>query len=126
MKKKMVILLLRLGFLGTAMGCGEKKDKTEDKEGTKTEQSSQEDFKLTNKDGKVVAVDVDNIENYITLGEYKNLQVTEAPKAAVTDEEVENSIHYTLMTGYEQVIWTVRNLTAVLHRVRICASALAL
>ena len=103
MKKKMVILLLTLGILGTAMGCGEKKDKTEDKEGTKTEQSSQEDFKLTNKDGKVVAVDVDNIENYITLGEYKNLQVTEAPKAAVTDEEVENSIHYTLMTGYDQV-----------------------
>ena len=62
MKKKMVILLLTLGILGTAMGCGEKKDKTEDKEGTKTEQSSQEDFKLTNKDGKVVAVDVDNIE----------------------------------------------------------------
>ena len=73
----LVILLLTLGILGTAMGCGEKKDKTEDKEGTKTEQSSQEDFKLTNKDGKVVAVDVDNIENYITLGEYKNLQVTD-------------------------------------------------
>lgn len=29
--------------------------------------------------------------------------MTEAPKAAVTDEEVENSIHYTLMTGYDQV-----------------------
>ena len=42
MKKKMVILLLTLGILGTAMGCGEKKDKTEDKEGTKTEQSSQD------------------------------------------------------------------------------------
>ena len=50
MKKKMIILLLTLGILGTAMGCGEKKDKTEDKEGTKTEQSAQEDFKLTNKD----------------------------------------------------------------------------
>lgn len=103
MKKKIIILLLTLGILGTAMGCGEKKDKTEDKEGTKTEQSAQEDFQLTNKDGKVVAVDVDKIEDYITLGEYKNLQVTEAPKAAVTDEEVEDSIHYSLMTAYEQV-----------------------
>lgn len=103
MKKKMVILLLTLGILGTAIGCGEKKDKAEDKEKTKTEQSSQQDFKLTNKDGKVVAVDMDNIEDYITLGEYKNLQVTEAPKAAVSDEEVDNSIYYSLMTAYDQV-----------------------
>ncbi len=103
MKKKMVILLLTLGILGTAMGCGEKKDKAEDKEATKTEQSSQEDFKLTNKDGKVVAVDIDNIEDYITLGEYKNLQVTEPPKESVTEEEVDNSIHYSLMTAYDQV-----------------------
>lgn len=103
MKKKMVILLLTLGILGTAIGCGEKKDKAEDKEKTKTEQSSQQDFKLTNKDGKVVAVDMDNIEDYITLGEYKNLQVTEAPKASVSDEEVDNSIYYSLMTAYDQV-----------------------
>ena len=101
MKKKMIILLLTLGILGTAMGCGEKKDKTEDKEGTKTEQSAQEDFKLTNKDGKVVAADINKIEDYITLGEYKNLQVTEAPKASVTDEEVENSISYKLMSQYK-------------------------
>lgn len=103
MKKKMVILLLTLGILGTAIGCGEKKDKAEDKETTKTAQSSQQDFKLTNKDGKVVAVDMDNIEDYITLGEYKNLQVTEAPKASVSDEEVDNSIYYSLMTAYDQV-----------------------
>ncbi len=103
MKKKMVVLLLTLGILGTALGCGEKKDKAEDKDTTKTEQSSQQDFKLTNKDGKVVAVDMDNIEDYITLGEYKNLQVTEAPKATVPEEEVDNSIHYSLMTAYEQV-----------------------
>lgn len=101
MKKKMIILLLTLGILGTAMGCGEKKDKAENKEGTKTEQSAQEDFQLTNKNGKVVAADVDKIEDYITLGEYKNLQVTEAPKAAVTDEEVENSITYKLTTQYK-------------------------
>ena len=89
MKKKMIILLMTLGILGTAMGCGEKKDKTEDKEGTKTEQSAQEDFKLTNKDGKVVAADINKIEDYITLGEYKNLQVTE------------NSISYKLMSQYK-------------------------
>lgn len=103
MKKKMVVLLLTLGILGTAMGCGDKKDKADEKEGTKTEQSSDEDFELTNKDGKVVAVDVEDLENYITLGQYKDLQITEEPKSEVTDEEVENSIQYALMTNYDQV-----------------------
>lgn len=104
MRKKVVLLLLTLGILGTAMGCGEKKDKVEEKETVNTEQSSQEAFKLTNKDGKVVAVDVDKIDEYVTLGEYKNLQIEEAPKGVVTEEEVENSISYKLMTKYTQEI----------------------
>ena len=66
MKKKMVILLLTLGILGMAAGCGDKKADTDKKEETA------EEFVLTNDDGKVVAVDVENLEDYITLGEYKN------------------------------------------------------
>ena len=97
MKKKMVILLLTLGILGMAAGCGDKKADTDKKEETA------EEFVLTNDDGKVVAVDVENLEDYITLGEYKNLTVEESPKTEISDEDVDSSIHYMLLNQYEQV-----------------------
>lgn len=97
MKKKIVTLLLALCILGMTAGCGEKKTDTD-----KTEKTAEE-FVLTNEDGKVVAVDVDNLDDYITLGEYKNLEVEESPKTEVTDEDVDSSIHYALLNQYTQV-----------------------
>ena len=48
----------------------------------------EEEFVLTNQEGKVVAADVENLADYITLGEYKNLEVEEKfPKQKITDEE---------------------------------------
>ena len=64
MKKKLAILLLAIGILGMAAGCG--KDKEESK---KTEDSKQAEESLTNEEGHVVAVDVENIEDYVKLGE---------------------------------------------------------
>ena len=98
MKKKLAILLLAIGILGMAAGCG--KDKEESK---KTEDSKQAEESLTNEEGHVVAVDVENIEDYVKLGEYKNLEVTEQPKPEVTEEVLENNIHYLLVNNYKPV-----------------------
>lgn len=98
MKKKLAILFLALGILGMAAGCG--KDKEDSK---KTEDNKQAEESLTNADGLVVAVDVENIEDYVKLGEYKNLEVTEQPKPEVTEEVLENNIHYLLVNNYKPV-----------------------
>ena len=98
MKKKLAILLLALGILGMAAGCG--KDKEESK---KTENSKQAEESLTNEDGLVVAVDVENIEDYVKLGEYKNLEISEQPKSEVTEEVLENNIQYLLVNKYKPV-----------------------
>ena len=98
MKKKLAILFLALGILGMAAGCG--KDKEDSK---KTEDNKQAEESLTNADGIVVAVDVENIEDYVKLGEYKNLEVTEQPKPEVTEEVLENNIHYLLVNNYKPV-----------------------
>lgn len=98
MKKKLAILLLAIGILGMAVGCD--KDKEESK---KTEDSKQAEESLTNEEGHVVAVDVENIEDYVKLGEYKNLEVSEQPKPEVTEEVLENNIHYLLLNNYKPV-----------------------
>ena len=51
----------------------------------------------------MVAVDVENIEDYVKLGEYKNLEVSEQPKPEVTEEVLENNIHYLLVNNYKPV-----------------------
>ena len=98
MKKKLAILLLAIGILGMAVGCDKDKE-----EGKKTEDSKQAEKSLTNEEGHVVAVDVENIEDYVKLGEYKNLEVSEQPKPEVTEEVLENNIHYLLLNNYKPV-----------------------
>lgn len=99
MKKKLAIILLALGVLGMFTGCN--KDK-ENKEESQQENQSTE-ASVVNKDGFVVAVDVDNIENYVKLGEYQNLEVSEEPKSEVTDDVLENNIRYLLVSQYDPV-----------------------
>lgn len=102
MKKKIVTLLLALSIFALAAGCGDKKEDSDKKENTKTEQAAEE-FELTNAEGKVVAVDVDHIEDYVNLGEYKNLEVSTSPKKNITEEEVDDSIRSQLLYRYDQV-----------------------
>lgn len=99
MKKKMAALVLALTILGIAAGCGEKKEdskKTEDK-------GTQQEFVLTNKAGKVVAVDEKNLEDYMTLGNYKNLEMDVEPKKKVTEEDVDQFIEAQMVNKYAPV-----------------------
>lgn len=94
MKKRTAMLLLSLSLLTLAAGCG-----TEEEDSTKTEETAQEEsFELTNDEGKVVAADIENLEEYVTLGEYKNLEVEEAPKQEITDEYLEEYIHNVMVS----------------------------
>ena len=93
MKKKIVAVLLALSLLGTAAACGN----------TKEDNSKEEEFVLTNAAGNVVAVDEEKLEDYVTLGEYKNLEVSESPKTEVTDEDVDTNIQSQLLYQYDQV-----------------------
>lgn len=101
MKKKIVTVLLAVSMCCLAAGCGDKKETK--KEETKTEQAAQEEFVLTNAEGKVVAVDEKNMEKYVSLGEYKNLEVSVEPKEEITDEKVEESIRNQLLYQYDKV-----------------------
>lgn len=94
MKKRTAMLLLSLSLLTLAAGCG-----TKEEDSTKTEETAQEEsFELTNDEGKVVAADIENLEEYVTLGEYKNLEVEEAPKQKITDEYLEEYIHNVMVS----------------------------
>lgn len=94
MKKKLAIILLALGVLGMFTGCNKDKENKEE---------SQQEVSLVNEKGLVVAADVENIEDYVKLGEYQNLEISEAPKQEVTEEVLENNIHYLLLKKYKPV-----------------------
>ena len=58
---------------------------------------------MLNSEGLVVAVDVDDLENYITLGEYQNLTVEESPVEETTDEDVDAYIERQMIGNYSPV-----------------------
>ena len=99
MKKKLVALLLTVGVLGLAAGCSNE----EENENTENTAQETEEESVVNEEGLVVAVDVDNLEDYVTLGEYQNLTVEEEPKAEVTEEDVDSYIERQLINNYDPV-----------------------
>lgn len=99
MKKKIIPLFLSVCVLGLAAGCSDK-EKNQDTENTAQET---EEESIVNEDGLVVAVDVDNLEDYVMLGEYQNLTVEEEPKAEVTEEDVDSYIERQLINNYDPV-----------------------
>lgn len=99
MKKKVAALVLALTVLSIAAGCGEKKEDSKKTEDTNTQQ----EFVLTNKEGKVVAVDEKDLEKYVTLGDYKNLEMDVEPKKTITDEEVDAFIELQMINKYDPV-----------------------
>ena len=99
MKKKIITLFLSVCVLGLAAGCS---DKEENQDTENTAQETEEES-IVNEDGLVVAVDLDNLEDYVTLGEYQNLTVEEEPKAEVTEEDVDSYIERQLINNYDPV-----------------------
>ena len=99
MKKKIITLFLSVCVLGLAAGCSDKEE-NQDRENTAQET---EEESIVNEDGLVVAVDVDNLEDYVTLGEYQNLTVEEEPKSEVTEEDVDSYIERQLINNYDPV-----------------------
>ena len=98
MKKKIAVLLLSMSMLCFVAGCS-------DREETDTENAVQEaeEESVVNSEGLVVAVDVDDLENYITLGEYQNLTVEESPVEETTDEDVDAYIERQMIGNYSPV-----------------------
>ena len=99
MKKKTAALVLVLAILGIAAGCGEKKEESKKTEDTNTQQ----EFVLTNKEGKVVAVDEKNLDKYMTLGDYKNMEVDVEPKKTITEEDVDAFVEVQMVNKYAPV-----------------------
>lgn len=103
MKKRFAAILLSFALLGLTAGCGSKDDTSKTEESTTGQtETAEESFQLTNADGKVVAADVENLEDYVTLGAYKNLEVEEEAKEQISDEDVESYVE-NLMAGQTPV-----------------------
>ena len=100
MKKRKLAAVLALAVALTVAGCGDKKESTQENTKTETQDTKTETDEATeditkDAEGHVVAVDVDDISKYVTLGDYKNLEV-EVTKSQVTDESVEQYIQQQL------------------------------
>lgn len=102
MKKKLVLLLLSVSVLSFAAGCTDKKEEENTKDTENAVQEAKEES-VANSEGFVVAVDVDNLEDYITLGQYQELTVEESPKEEVTEEDVDEYIQRQMISNYAPV-----------------------
>lgn len=101
MRKKLAVLLLSMSILGLGAGCSGKEET--DTENTQNTAQETEEESVVNSEGLVVAVDVDNLEDYVTLGQYQNLTVEEEPKEEVTQEDVDDYVERQLIYNYAPV-----------------------
>ena len=101
MRKKIVLLLLSVSMLGFGAGCSDKE--ATDKGNTENVVQEAEEESVVNSEGLVVAVDTENLENYMTLGEYRNLTVEESPVEETTDEDVDEYIERQMTDNYSPV-----------------------
>lgn len=85
MKKKSVICPAALLIVGMLSGCGQDADRTAEESNV----SAQADAGEEQEANRVNVADL-KLEDYVTLGEYKNLTVTVDAVAEVTDEQVQS------------------------------------
>lgn len=115
MKKKTVLALLVMCMAFSAAACGEKEESaapasesTEETEEAADEGSAQADTDTEEASGGESAetsgrlVSVDNVEDYVTIGEYKGLELENIVQP-VSDEDVTAEIEYQLMDSGEEV-----------------------
>lgn len=101
MRKKLILLLLSVSMLGFGTGCSDKEET--DTENTENAVREAAEDSVVNSEGLVVAVDTEDLENYITLGEYRNLTVEESPVEETTDEDVDEYIERQMIDNYSPV-----------------------
>lgn len=104
MKNKLVVGMLIMSMALSAAACG--KTTTEDTQ-TETEASSSDDSSSESSSKKLTAsstrlVSVDDVSDYVTIGDYKGLTL-ERNTAAVSDDEVEYEIQTNLQSAGTEI-----------------------
>ncbi len=90
MKKRLAALLACVLVVSALAACGEENGET----GTETVKLAEATITPSIEVVQTEGTDLSAlpVEDYVTLGDYKNLTVSVAPKAEVTDEEIEKSV----------------------------------
>ena len=103
MKKKIYMTALAVCFVLTAAACGSNSTDTKNTAVTKEEQTSQdEEGNKGVETGTGRLVTVENVEKYITIGEYKGL-VLDNKVSVITDADVQAQIETNLQNAAKQV-----------------------
>lgn len=100
MKKRIYLGMLALCLALTATACGSSKDTTDTAADTAKTQENIEDKKAEVGTGRLVSVE--NVDKYITIGEYKGL-ILDNTVSAITDEDVQVQINEDLQDKAEPV-----------------------
>ena len=104
MKRKTCVAVLAMCLM-LAAGCENNgsgnadRTKTED---TKTDTTQDTDMNKSSQDSDTRLVSVDDIDKYITLGEYKGIVLTKS-NVQVTDEDVDNRVTENLKDNMKEV-----------------------
>ena len=104
MKRKTCMAVLAMCLI-LAAGCGNNgsgnadSTKTED---TKTDTTQDTDMNKSSQDSDTRLVSVDDIDKYITLGEYKGIVLTKS-NVQVTEEDVDNRVTENLKDNMKEV-----------------------
>lgn len=117
MKKKAVVAMLIMCMAVSAAACGKSSDTektttetTDTKDSEDSEKDSTDtDTKETDSSGENRLVSVKDVSKYVTIGEYKGLELTRTSQS-VTDDDVQAEINYNLEdNGSEVKDGTVEN-----------------
>ncbi len=107
MKKKTVAAILVMCMVLSASACGKeaakdtKNEKTTETTDKKSEEKAEKDDK-TSKEASLKLVTVDDISDYVTIGEYKGLTLNRISQE-VTDDDVQAEINYDLEDKGEEI-----------------------
>ena len=107
MKKKTVAAILVMCMVLSASACGKeaakdaKNEKTTETTDKKSEEKAEKDDK-SNKEASLKLVTVDDISDYVTIGEYKGLTLNRISQE-VTDDDVQAEINYDLEDKGEEI-----------------------
>ena len=107
MKKKTVAAILVMCMVLSASACGKeaakdtKNEKTTETTDKKSEEKAEKDDK-SNKEASLKLVTVDDISDYVTIGEYKGLTLNRISQE-VTDDDVQAEIDYDLVDKGEEI-----------------------